>query len=85
MSQKTYQIKGLPVPWVACPHLVSIWLKQLKIEGEKVGDKIIFKTSSVIGALRNLKVPHVAEFVEKFLPLREHLCFKECDCQQITS
>ena len=85
MLQKTYQIKGLPVPWVACPPLVSVWLKQLKIEGEKIGDKIMFKTSSVIDALRNLKVPHVADFVERALPLREYICFKEGDCQQVTS
>ncbi len=75
----TYQINGLPRGWAGAPPFVVNWLKQLKkIPGEKVGDKILFKIDKVKEALKNLKVPHVANALEdKDLEYDETNCTEE--------
>ncbi len=61
-----YQINGLPNSWALCPPHVETWLKQLKnITGKRQGIFVIFKRKDIINELQKLRVPHVAEFMEK--------------------
>ncbi len=67
-----YQINGLPLPWAMCPPLVETWLKQLKnVVGQRNGMFVVFKRKHITAELRKLRVPHVADFIEKHIPKKK--------------
>ena len=73
-----YKINGLPIGWFWAPSIVLGWLKQLKIRGEKIGNKVRFKIEDVKAGLESLKVPHIAEVLEnKDLEFEETNCVEE--------
>ena len=76
-----YTIKGLPNRWAFAPPLVVAWIKQLRIEGQKIGNKIFFTREAIREGLCKLHVPHVADFIEKETKENEDLEFNENDCE----
>lgn len=82
LNMKIYQIKGLPIGWAIAPCLVTTWIKQLRIKGQKIGNKIVFKIETIREGLKALRVPHVAVFIDEQVKDKTTLEFNETDCEE---
>ena len=74
-----YKVKAAPIG-VSYPPFVTNWLLLLVANGEKVGNKIIFKVEEIKSFFQKEKVPHVADFLEENKVTT--IEYAESDCEE---